>query len=29
MEDFFLKKGSRKETDLEQLQEEIGFIIRD
>ena len=29
VEDFFLKKGSRKETDLEQLQEEIGFIIRD
>jgi oxaloacetate decarboxylase alpha subunit len=29
MEDFFLKKGSRKETELEQLQEEIGFVIRE
>ena len=29
VEDFFLKKGSRKETDLEQLQEEIGFVIRE
>jgi pyruvate/oxaloacetate carboxyltransferase len=29
VEDFFLKRGSRKETDLEQLQEEIGFVIRD
>ncbi len=26
-EDYFLKKGSKKETDLEQLQEEIGFVI--
>tara|TARA_B100001027_G_scaffold64529_1_gene43672 strand:- start:773 stop:2200 length:1428 start_codon:yes stop_codon:yes gene_type:complete len=25
VEDFFLKKGSRKDTNLEQLQEEIGF----
>ena len=29
VEDFFLKKGSKKETDLEQLQEEIGFVIRE
>ena len=29
VEDFFLKKGSIKETDLEQLQEEIGFVIRE
>ena len=29
VEDFFLKKGSMKETDLEQLQEEIGFVIRE
>jgi len=29
VEDFFLKKGSRKETELEQLQEEIGFVIRE
>ena len=29
VEDFFLKMGSRKETDLEQLQEEIGFVIRE
>jgi oxaloacetate decarboxylase alpha subunit len=28
-EDYFLKKGSKKETDLEQLQEEIGFVIRE
>ena len=29
VEDFFLKKGFKKETDLEQLQEEIGFVIRE
>ena len=29
VEDFFLKKGSKKDTDLEQLQEEIGFVIRE
>ena len=29
VEDFFLKKGSKKETDLEQLQEEIAFVIRE
>ena len=29
VEEFFLKKGSKKETDLEQLQEEIGFVIRE
>ncbi len=29
VEDYFLKKGSKKETDLEQLQEEIGFVIRE
>ena len=29
VEDFLLKKGSKKETDLEQLQEEIGFVIRE
>ncbi len=29
VEDFFLRKGSKKETDLEQLQEEIGFVIRE
>ena len=29
VEDFFLKRGSKKETDLEQLQEEIGFVIRE
>ncbi len=29
VEDFFLKKGSMKETDLDQLQEEIGFVIRE
>ena len=29
VEDFFLMKGSKKETDLEQLQEEIGFVIRE
>ncbi len=29
VEDFFLKKGSKKGTDLEQLQEEIGFVIRE
>ena len=29
VEDFFLKKGSMKESDLEQLQEEIGFVIRE
>ena len=29
VEDFFLKKGSKKETELEQLQEEIGFVIRE
>ncbi len=29
VEDFFLKKGSKKEMDLEQLQEEIGFVIRE
>ena len=29
VEDFFLKKGSKKETDLERLQEEIGFVIRE
>ncbi len=29
VEDFFLKIGSKKETDLEQLQEEIGFVIRE
>ena len=29
VEDFFLKKGSRKDTNLEQLQEEIGFVIQE
>lgn len=29
VKDFFLKKGSKKETDFEQLQEEIGFVIRE
>ena len=29
VEDFFLKTGSRKDTNLEQLQEEIGFVIQE
>jgi len=29
VEDFFLRKGSKKDSDLEQLQEEIGFVIRE
>ena len=29
VEDFFLKKGSRKDTNLDQLQEEIGFVIQE
>ena len=29
VEDFFLKKGSRKDSNLEQLQEEIGFVIQE
>ncbi len=29
VEDFFLKKGSRKDANLEQLQEEIGFVIQE
>ena len=29
VEDFFLKKGSSKDTNLEQLQEEIGFVIQE
>ena len=29
VENFFLKTGSRKDTNLEQLQEEIGFVIQE